>query len=324
MDKHPLEDLSERFLSEQELSRSTVKSYRIAFKYFVKYLKENDILYAKTQDVISYREYRRDLGYSTYDIYISICALRGLYRYLRINYIRLNLSDKYAYDIMAPIKNEKIKRQVKKRYLSLDETRQLLLHTKMNRKIIYHYRDYAIVCLMVTCGLSPYEIIHLKKEEYQIIGGKHVLMIKKRGRVHKDIVLLSKGASEALDDYLKKRKKINPYLFISQNQTTPEGHLSNTFFYQRFPIILRRCGLEHTGITPHSLRHTAALLNLSRGASIESTQKLLRHANIHSTLVYKEYIDKMNDHTEEAIESYILKEDSATDDFLFDFLSLES
>lgn len=324
MSKHPLESLSEHFLSEQDLSINTIKSYRFCYKYYVAYLKEHDILHAKTSDVIKYREYRRSLGYSTYDIHIHMSALRSLYRYLRINQVRFQLPDTYQYNIMNPIKSEKIKRQVKKPILTLEQTRHLLHHTKMNRKIIYHYRDYAIISLMVTCGLSPYDIIHLKKEDYQMVDGRHVLLIKKRKRDQTDMILLSKGVIEALDDYLKKRKKNNPYLFISQNQTTPEGHLSRTFFYQRFPDILRRCGLEDTKITPHALRHTAAHLNLLRGASIESTQKLLRHANIHSTLVYKEYIDKMNDHTEEAIESYILKEDSATDDFLFDFLSLES
>ena len=68
MEKHPLEDLSERFLNEQNLSQSTIKSYRICFKYYLVYLKENDILFAKTSDVIHFREGLRKSGYSSYYI----------------------------------------------------------------------------------------------------------------------------------------------------------------------------------------------------------------------------------------------------------------
>lgn len=324
MDKHPLEDLSERYLYEQNLSKSTIKTYRICFKYYVLYLKDNDILYAKTSDVIRFRESLRSLGHSTYYIYIYLCALKGLYRYLRINQQNFNLEVEYAYDIMIPIKNEKIKRHVNKPLLTLEEARQLIIHTKMTRKIIYDYRNYAIICLMITAGLSPYEIIHLKRDDYQMKDEKVVLTIKKRGTNQEDIVYLSKGCIEAINDYLKRRKKDNPYLFISQNQTTPEGHLSRTFFYYMFKKVLIKCGLEHTRITPHCLRHTAAHFNLLRGGSIESTKQLLRHVDIASTLIYQEHIEQMKDRNVEAIESFILKEDSYNlcDDFYDDYFVL--
>ena len=109
MKNHHLERLSERYLLEKTFSSATVKSYKIVFKYYIIYLKENYIDYAKTSDIIQYRESRRTLGYSTHYIYIHMSALKGLYRYLRINQKRLDLSTQYAYDIMVPIKNERIK-----------------------------------------------------------------------------------------------------------------------------------------------------------------------------------------------------------------------
>lgn len=312
MEKHPLEELSERYLLDQSFSKSTIKKYRICFKYYLIYLKENDILFAKTSDVIRFREKLRSIGHSTHYIYIYICALRGLYRYLRINQYQLDLPAEYAYDIMIPIKNEHINPHVKKPLLTLEQARQLLIQTKRTRKIIYDYRNYAIICLMITAGLSSYEIIHLKMADYQVMDEKVVLVIKKRRSNRQDVVQLSKGVIEAIDDYLQRRKKkINPYLFISQNQTTKAGHLSRTFFYYMFQKVVKKCGLEATKITPHSLRHTAAHLNLLRGGTIESTKRLLRHVNIASTLVYQDYIDRMKDRSEEEIESYILKEETA-------------
>jgi len=326
IDIHPLEDLSEHFLSDQNYSKSTIKTYRICYKYYLIYLKENDILFAKTSDVIRFRESLRSVDHSTYYIYIYMSALKSLYCYLRMNQPRFNLPTKYAYDIMIPIKNERIKRHVKKPLLTRVEARHLITHTKMTRKIIYDYRNYAMICLMITAGLSPYEIIHLKREDYQVMDEKYVLIIKKRGSHQEDTVNLSKGVVEALNDYLLRRKKLNPYLFISQNHTTKEGHLSRTFFYYMFEKVLKKCGLEHTGITPHCLRHTAAHLNLLRGGTIETTKQLLRHVDISSTIIYQDYIDKMKDHTEEAIESFILKEDPnayGDDDFFDHFFKVQ-
>ncbi len=310
MDKHPLEILSETYLNAQNLSKSTIKTYRICYKYYLMYLMEHDILYAKTSDVIRFRENLRKRGHSTHYIYIYICALKSLYRYLRIHQHQFNLPPEYTYDIMLPIKNEKIKNNLKKSLLTIEEARHLLTYTRMNRKIIYDYRNYAIIALMITAGLSSYEIIHLKKKDYQVKDDHHVLTIKKKGSNHIDIVYLSKGVVDAIEDYLiKKRKKENPYLFISQNQTTQKGHLSRTFFYFMFKKVIEKCGLSHTKITPHSLRHTAAYLNLLRGGTVESTKRLLRHVDIKSTLVYQDYMDKMNDYSEEAIETFILKEE---------------
>ncbi|MDY0277900.1 MAG: tyrosine-type recombinase/integrase [Acholeplasma sp.] len=308
MDSHPLIDLSEHFLSLQNLSKSTIKSYRICFKYYIKYLDEHDILYATTGDVIRFRDTLRRIGHSTYYIHTFISALKGLYRYLRIHQHIEHLDTHYAYDIMVQIKHEKITRHVSKTPLTLIEARQLLTHMKVTRKLIYDYRNYAIVCLMLTAGLSGHDIIHLKLTDYQIIEDKPALIIKRRRSEQTDIVYLSGGTTEAINDYLSKRHKKNPYLFISQNQTTDAGHLSRTFFYDMSKRVFKQCGIKEKHITPHVLRHTAAHLNLLRGASVESTKRLLRHVNIESTLIYQDYIKKMNDHTEESIESYILNE----------------
>ena len=159
-----------------------------------------------------------------------------------------------------PSKTKKIKQHLKKPLLSISDAKHLLTYMKENRKFIYDYRNYAIIALMMTAGLSSHEIIHLKKEDYQIKDDHHILLIKKNKRDYKDTVYLSKGVIEAIDDYLyKRRKKENPYLFISQNQTTKKGHLSRTFFYHMFQKVIGKCGLSHTNITPHVLRHTACL-----------------------------------------------------------------
>ena len=327
MEKHQLERLIESYLLEKNFSSATVKSYKIVFKYYIIYLKENYIEYAKTSDIIQYRESRRSLGYSTHYIYVHMSALKGLYRYLRINQKSLNLPTQYDYDIMVPIKNERIKASIKKPILTLDQARHIILHTKNTRKYIWHYRDHAIIYLMMTSGLRRIEIVHAKREDYQIVDEQWLLYINKKGRKSdEEFVKISKGAGIALNEYLNIRKDDHPYLFISHRSVSNKGHLSRTFFYDMFPRVLKDCGLDGLGITPHCLRHSAATFNLLRGDSIEATKSLMRHVNIQSTLVYANHIERMKDDSELQIEKFILKEDSFIQKYfdLFSYLSNEN
>ena len=311
MKEHELEKWSEVYLSQKNMAPATLKSYRIAFKHYIKYLKDSDIDYAKTSDVIKYREHKRNLGHSTHYIYIHLCALKGMYRYLKTNQYALNLSDIYTYDVMEGIKNERIKYHINKTILTLEQAKHLILYTQKIRKSIWHYRDHAILFLMLTAGLRCYEIIDAKKEDYQVLDGKQILYIK-RNEQSKNIkyVKITPGVKKAIDDYLKKRKDDNPYLFVTTKNTSPKRSLSRTFFKDMFDRVLKECGLEGLGITPHALRHTAGIMNLLRGGSVEATQSLLRHKDIKSTLVYQDYVERLSNHTELEIEKYILKEDS--------------
>lgn len=306
--EHPLEALSETFIREKDLSDSTVNSYRIVYKKFIRFLKEEDILYPKTSDVIKFRELERNNGASTYYIHIQISALKGLFHYLKVNQSWLSLPINYSYDMMENIKNEHIEHKIRKPMLTLEEAKHFILSTKRMRHTIHQYRNHAIISLMITGGLSPHQIVHVTLSDYKMVDGAQVLYLENRNRREKDIIRISKGTTQAIDDYLIKRKDDNPYLFHGHkaNRNQP---LNRMFFYTMFRQLLKDTGLEYTKITPHSLRHTAALLNLERGASIEQTKAFMRHSSIKSTLVYQDYLNRMKDDSEYQIESLILKED---------------
>jgi site-specific recombinase XerD len=309
METHPLERLSEQFINDHTFSKNTEKAYRFAFQFYIEYLKEHNIIYAHTSDVIAYREHRRSLGYSSHYIYVHISALKGLYRYLRMNQKPLNLPIEYAHDIMVPIKNEKIKQRIKKPILTIEQAKQLIIRSQENRTYLWHYRDHAMIYLMITTGLRSIEMVHLKKEDYQLLSGQHILYVQRAGgNVKREYVKLSSGAQKALQEYLTMRQDDNPYLFISHKKVSPKLHLSPTFFTYWFRTLLKKCGLEEYGFTPHCLRHTAAYMNLLRGGTLEQTRQLLRHVNLQSTKLYQDYINRLNDDTEFQLEQYILGE----------------
>ena len=322
MDTHPLEALSERYLSEKKLAPSSLKSYRISYKHFIQYLKEHNIVYPKTSDIVQYRDHKRDFGCSTYYIHIHISALKGLFQYLSLNQKRFMLPDVYKYDIMMPVKSERIQPQMTKPVLTIEEARHLILSTKQQRKFIWHYRNHAIISLMLTSGLSVHQVVHAKRVDFVEEAGTYVLYIARRTGITKDRVKLSKGTILAILDYLLKRKDDNPYLFWGHNPMK-NGHLNRMFFYNMFRKVLNETGLEYTGITPHCLRHTAALFNLERGGSIEQTKALLGHVNIQSTLVYQTYLDRMKDDSEHQIESMLIHEESRIEDEFLSYIQFE-
>ena len=322
MHLHPLEALSEQYLSEKKLSPSSKKSYRISFKHYIAYLKQKDILYPTTGDVIKYREHKRDIGCSTYYIHVHLSALKGLYKYLSMNQKRLALPDVYTHDIMSPIKGEQIKRQMTKPVLTIDEARHLILFTKQQRQFIWHYRNHAIISLMLTSGLSVYQVVHAKRVDFIDEAGTYVLYIERKGAKNKDRIKPSKGTTTAIIDYLSKRKDDNPYLFWGHNPKK-NTHLNRMFFYQMFHRVLKDTGLAYTGITPHCLRHTAALFNLERGGSIEQTKAMLGHVSIKSTLVYQAYLDRLKNDSEHQIESMLIHEDPFIEDAFLPYIFFE-
>ena len=308
--KHPLENLIIEYLKEKDITRGTFELYNTILKQYVTYLKDHHILYATTRDVIDYLNLKRSKGYSTQWIYHQISAIKGLYQYLRLNQVRLHLEIEYADDITESIRNVHIKKQISKPILTIEEAKQLILRTKKGRRYIWHYRDHAMIYLMITTGLRSVEVRRAKKKDLKVVNHQLILYIQGKGRSSKDeFVNIPLGVKEAIEDYLEKRKDKNPYLFISHSKKTHIPYLSRTFFNQMFKRILKDAQLEHTKITAHSLRHTAATINLLRGGSLEETKRFMRHAHMSATLIYAHHIDRLKDDSEEAVESYILKEE---------------
>ena len=76
MKNHPLEVLIKQYLAEKDITRGSWELYNTILKQYTSYLKEHQILYAKTTDVINYREWKRNQGYSTRWIYHQISAIK--------------------------------------------------------------------------------------------------------------------------------------------------------------------------------------------------------------------------------------------------------
>lgn len=314
MDKHPLESLINLYLAEKDIKKGTYELYITILKQYIDYLITHHILYPTTDDVKKYIELKRSLGYSSQWIYHQINTLKGFYQYLSNNQKRLSLPEVYENDITLHIKNEPLKIRLYQNVLSTEQAKQLILNTKDLRKYIWHYRDFAMIYLMITTGLRSIEIRRARIKDLKVLHNQLVLYIQGKGRTAKDeFVKISTGVKDALEDYLKKRKDSNPFLFISHSQHTHIQNLSRSFFNEMFKRVLKDAGLSHVKVTPHALRHTAATINLLRGGSLESTKVFMRHKDLSSTLIYAHHTHRLTDDSEEKIENFILASNTCED-----------
>ena len=142
-------------------------------------------------------------------------------------------------------------------------------------------RDRAIVCLMLESGLRLDEVARLRANDLRV----KEMYVKVCGKGDKEAyVPIGPTTQKALARY-------------AEHFRVPDDPKTKTFFlnifgeplkYEAIKAIFDRLA-KRSGITrlhPHLLRHTAATRLLANGADLHTVQRLLRHADIRTTLRY--------------------------------------
>lgn len=314
MSFHQLFQLVEDYLTDKDMTKESFDLYQTILKQYTNYLENNQIEFAKTSDVTKYIKSIKDKGYSVSWINLQLTAIKGLYRYLSDNQRRYDLPLEYAFDITLSIKNEQSSRENNRPLLTIEQAKQLIIKTKENRRYIWHYRDHAMIYLMLTTGIRGVEVRRLKKKDFSVLNEQLILYVQGKGRDNADeYVKIPSGVEEAINDYLSKREDKSPYIFVSHRKHTDKYILSRTFFNSMFKRVLRDSGLSDLNLTPHALRHTAATANLLRGESLEQTRQFMRHSQVTSTMIYAHHLKEKNLDSQNELESFILSSNESTD-----------
>jgi integrase len=153
------------------------------------------------------------------------------------------------------------------------------------------------------------EITDAKISDISRIDKKTILYIKGKGTHEKHhFVRLPEEVVNAISDYLYYRIDKNSYLFVSHQKGVHS--LGRDFIGKMVKSLLLKSGIDSKRITPHSLRHTTAYLNLKYGGTLEATRQLLRHKHITSTMIYADHLDRLENDSEERLEQiYFNKEE---------------
>ncbi|MEQ9105305.1 MAG: tyrosine-type recombinase/integrase [Rhodothermales bacterium] len=150
-------------------------------------------------------------------------------------------------------------------------------------------RDRAIVHMMLYAGLSEIEIIRADVQDLEQTLMGWYLRIQGKGHKAKDQqVPIDPPVMDAIRLYLDTRRRIRPEdpLFVSHGHRSDGSRLNTRSVRSRINVHLNSAGIKRPGITPHSLTHTAALLWLNDGMSVDDVKRRMRHGTMETTMIY--------------------------------------
>lgn len=286
-------ELFSRWTSFIDASPKTVDTYSKNIKRFFVYLVENGITQPQREDIVAYRDYLKvDHKPTTVQGYLAAVKL----------FFQWTEQERLYPNVAQRVKGAKLDTEHKKDYLTTKQVNRLL--GAVDRGTLQGLRDYAILSVMVTTGLREVSIVNANIGDIRTAGDAVALFYKGKGHEEKaTYVKLAEPVEEAVRDYLKARGETDPEapLFSSIANRNNGERMTTRSVSRIAKTRLVNVGLESDRLTGHSLRHTAATLNLLNGGTVEETQQLLDHANINTTLIYSHALERAKNNSEERI-----------------------
>jgi site-specific recombinase XerD len=207
----------------------------------------------------------------------KLSAVKGFFKYLtsQVNKLEINPAE--------TIESPTI-RQALPKYLSLEESVNLLNTVENDEKNQNRIRDYLIVTLFLNCGMRLSELVGIDLDD---IAADYSTMRVLGKRKKERFVYLNEPCKKALADYLEIRKKNESAkeenaLFISRNRR----RISNSAVQKMIDLSFFKAGLADKNYSTHKLRHTAATLMYQNGVDTRVLQEILGHEHLNTTQIY--------------------------------------
>ena len=276
--------LMEAFLASLDVKDKTRDTYYWAMTQYFEWLQNTNrsIQFLSSADIIAYKTdlLRRMLTPLTVSVYLS--AVRRFYSWAESSRLHTNI----ARDIKAP----RMKKGFKKLHLNEAEITALLEHAKKRS-----LRNYAMLNLLVRTGLRTIELVRADIGDIKYKKGRRILYVMGKGHDSKDdFVIISDAAWKPLQAYLSERgvtAKKDP-LFVTEGK----GHKGNRMSPRSVQYVcknaIRAIGLDSPEYSPHSLRHSTAVMMLKNGADWKDVQRVLRHSSPVTTQTYTASIEE--------------------------------
>lgn len=284
------EELYNRFIAYIDAKPKTIETYTRALKQFFSYLNLNGIARPGREDIIAFREELKP-NHKPTTVQNYITTVRLFFQWAAQERIYPNVAEH--------IKGAKLDKAHKKDYLTSKQVKTIL--SGIDRSSLQGLRDYAIIVLMITAGLRTIEVIRADIEDLRTVGDSAALYIQGKGKDEKtDYIKVADPAEDAIRAYLKARGTAEPKqpLFTSEANRNSGERLSTRSVSRIVKEALIEAGFDSDRLTAHSLRHTAATLNLLNGGSLAETQQLLRHTSINTTMIYNHQLDRAKNNSE--------------------------
>ena len=306
------EEIINRYITFLDLpTQSSVITYKRWLQRFFDWLQAEGNTTPQREDIIRYRDYLYAIGRSPATVAGYILAVKSFFRWTAQFHLYENIADN--------IKTKKVSTEHKRDALTSQQALRLL--ESIDRSTLVGKRDYAILAMMLTCGLRDTEVVNANVEDLRPRGDHIVIYVLGKGHAQKDsFVIVHNDTEQAIRDYLAERgvQSGTEPLFASvghrkaadENGFHPAvGRLRVDSLSKIVKKRLIDAGYNSKRLTAHSMRHTAVTLSLLSGKSLQETKVFARHRNINTTLIYDHSIKQDQNTCGEAVSNAIFGED---------------
>ena len=282
-----------------DVADSSLRAYEGWLKQFFVWMKKNDIHQPTRRDILNFRdEIRETLKPTTVQNYIV--AIHQFFKWTEAEGI-------YP-DIAKNVKGARVSKEHKKDALTKTQARKVL--DCIDRSTLVGKRDYAILALMLTCGLRDVEVIRANIDDMRPVADFTAIFVQGKGRDERtEYVRIHQQTEDAIREYLMERGAVDERepLFTSTSNRNSNGRMRTESLSRIVKTRLRQAGFNSSRITAHSLRHTSITLSLLGGKSIRETQEFARHRDITTTIVYDHSLNRAKNSCGEAVSKAIFE-----------------
>jgi integrase/recombinase XerD len=281
---------TERLITQRNASPQTIASYRDTLRLLLAFASERTGKQPCELDIddldapligafLTHLEH--DRGNSARTRNARLAAIHSLYRYAALRHPE-HLAT--IGRVMAiPFKRH---RQGDVSYLTLDEVKALL--AAPDRSNWLGRRDHALLLLAIQTGVRVTELVTLRIADVSLTTGAHI-KVEGKGRKRRTATLTRETVA-VLRQWLKERQgqPQDPLFPTRQGQALTRYGVSILLSKHTTAAAASCPSLNAKRVTPHTLRHTNAMLLRAGGVDIATIALWLGHESIKTTYIYQQ------------------------------------
>jgi len=282
-----MEEIIRNFINSLDRRPTTKETYRKALMEFSKWLGNTSPIGLTHNDIQRYKDYITSKDLSTSSISAYLTAVRRLYDHLEE-------SGRVTSNPAKKVKGGSRPKRHSTKSISPQDVQKIFESIDITSPL--GIRDRVILNLMVRCGLSEIEIVRANVGDIKNKGNQKVIYVQGKNKDKKDeYVILPPAVIKELDKYLAQRGGLDESdpLFWGVGNRAIRDRISTRAIRARVSHYFEVLGLKRKGITPYSLRHTAAMLAIESGATVSEVMQMLRVKTISTALVYFEEAEEL-------------------------------
>jgi integrase/recombinase XerD len=279
---------TERLVTHQDASVHTVAAYRDTFRLLLRFAQARlrrtpSRLQIEDLDVVFVEAFlvhlERDRGNHPRTRNQRLAALHGFFRYVALSEPALSLHCQRILAIPA-------KRCERGPVAFLTDEETMALVSAPDTSTWIGRRDHALLLIAVQTGLRNTEIRSLRRQDVQLDSSPHIRCVGK-GRKTRATPLQPEVAA-LLKEWLAQQPGAHDDPLFPSTRGGPLSADALQRLVTKYSVAARRVCPSLTGkiVTPHTLRHAAAMSLLHRGVDLSVIALWLGHESTETTEVY--------------------------------------